>query len=137
MDIKFLKTKLKTLLWCNEDWTPLFFIEAFVREFYRYKDLEVIKIFSLKIIKNLLEEKLVKAGDLLEDDTFIAWDKYIDEILFEIKQKWDSLDRELYPHEIVWLELTEKGEKELQYLMSLPELENKDPFYFDDNEIIK
>ena len=137
MDIKFLKTKLLVLTWCMEDWTSLFSVEAFVEEFYDIDDLNLIKKLSLKIIKNLLEEKLVKAGDLLKGNVFKAWNKSIDEMLFEIKQKWDNLDRELYPHEIVWLDLTEKGEKEFNYLNSLPELEETDPFYFDDNEIIK
>ena len=132
MNVNFLNTKLKTLIWCVEDWTPLFFVYRFVREFYLYKDLELLKKITLEIIQNLLEEELVIAGDLLKGNIFKKWDKINDEILIEIKQKWDNLDRVLYPHEIVWFDITKKGEKKFEYLNSLPELRETDPFYFDD-----
>ena len=131
MNVNFLNTKLKTLIWCVEDWTPLFFVYRFVREFYLYKDLELLKKITLEIIQNLLEEELVIAGDLLPDDTFKVWNKSIKEILIEIKSQWDNLDRGIYPHEIVWFDITEKGEKEIEYLNSLPELADHDSFYFD------
>jgi hypothetical protein len=132
MNITYEKTKKKILAWCVEDWTPLFFVAAFVREFYNYKDLESVKKISLDLIKNLLEEELVVAGDLLEGNKFKAWNKKNDETLIQIKNKWDNLGRELQPHEIVWFDLTEKGRKEFEYLNSLPELKETDPFYFDD-----
>ncbi len=132
MDILFEKTKTAILAYCIEDWTPLYFVSSFVEQFYRYEDHELIKITSLAIIKNLLEEELVISGDLLEGNSFKPWNKKTDEISQEIKQKWDSLDRKLYPHEIVWFEITEKGRKEFEYLNSLPELKETDPFYFDD-----
>ena len=131
MNIKFEKTKCNLLAYCIEDWTPLFFVAAFVREFYLYKDLELLKKITLEIIQNLLEEELVIAGDLLSDDTFKIWNKSIKEILIEIKNQWDALDRGIYPHEIVWFDITEKGEKEIEYLNSLPELADHDSFYFD------
>jgi hypothetical protein len=129
MDIKFLKTKLLTLTWCDDDWTDLHAIVCFVKEFYHYKDLDLIKKTTLEIIKNLLEEKLVLAGELLKGNKFGIWNKNNDEIITEIKNKWDNLDRQLYPHEIVWFEITEKGRKEFEYLNSLPELRETDPFY--------
>ena len=132
MNVKFLKTKLMTLIWCIEDCTPLFFVYSFVEEFYLYEDLELVKKITLEVIQNLLEEELVIAGDLLPDDTFKIWNKNIKEILIEIKQKWDNLDRGLAPHEIIWFEITEKGRKEFEHLNSLPELRETDPFYFDD-----
>jgi hypothetical protein len=132
MDILFKKTKLKILIWCIEDWTSLFSISSFVEEFYRYEDPELIKVTSLAIIKKLLDEDLVKAGELLLDDNiFIPWDMTTDEILAKIRVAWDSLGRELYPHEIVWFEITEKGKKEFEYLNSLPELKETNLFYFD------
>jgi hypothetical protein len=132
INIKFEKTKHKTLAWCIEDWTPLFFIVAFVREFYLYEDLESVKKTTLEIVRKLIEEKLVIAGDLLPGNTFKPWNKNIDDIITKIKFRWDNLGRELIPHEIVWFDITEKGKKEFEYLNSLPELKETDPFYFDD-----
>jgi len=132
MNTKYFKTKLKTLTWCIEDWTDLHSILCFVREFYNYEDLELIKITTLEIVQNLLEEKLVIAGDLLKGNIFKTWNKKTDEIIQEIKNKWDSLDRKLVPFEIVCFEITDKGREEFEYLNSLPELKETDPFYFDD-----
>ncbi len=132
MDIKFEKTKSYILAWSIEDTVSLFFVPSFVEQCYRYEDPELIKITSLSIIKNLLKEKLVIAGDLLPDNTFIPWNMSIDEIIDKIKQEWGNLGRELEMYELVWFEITEKGRKEFEYLNSLPELKETDPFYFDD-----
>jgi hypothetical protein len=134
MNLKFLKTKRKTLIWCVEDWTSLSFIADFVREFYRYKDLGLIKKTTLEIIKNLLEEGLVKAGDLSKDNIFTAWNLPIDDILKRIRLEWDDLGRKLYMYELVWLEITEKGKKALNDLLSSPELNETNPFYFDERK---
>jgi predicted transcriptional regulator len=133
-NITFEKTKVKTLTWCLEDWTPLYYIYNFVEEYYRYNDLNSLKETTLNVIKNLLEEGLIVAGTLQKDNTFKIWDKGIKETLIEIKNKWDALNRELYPHEIVWFDITEKGKKQFEYLNSLPELKETDPFYFDEEK---
>ena len=132
MDINFEKTKHKTLAWCVEDWTSLFFINAFVREFSHYKDLNLIKKTTLEVIKNLLELELVVVGDLTNDNKFFPWEMPFEKILVKIKIDWDNLGRELYMYELVWFEITEKGRKKFEYLNSLPELKETNPFYFDD-----
>ena len=133
MDKQFERTKLKILTWCIEDWIDLHAVSWFVEEFYQYEDSKLFKKTTLEIIKNLLEKKLIIAGDLLDNDTFIPWDMSIDEITDKIQQEWNNLGRKLIPHEIVWFDVTKKSEKEFEYLNRLPELENKDPFYSDDN----
>ena len=132
MDILFMKTKADILLWCIEDWTSLYFIPSFIKKRYQYDDFELIKTKSLEIIKNLLDEDLVKAGDLLKDNIFVPWDMTIDKIIDKIKYEWESLGRELYMYELVWFEITEKGEKEFERLNAMPELKETNPFYFDD-----
>ncbi len=132
MDIKFEKTKTAILAYCIEDWTSLFFVPSFVEQYYRYEDLELIKITSLAIIKNLLEENLAIAGDLTNDNKFIPWNMTLDETLKRIKSDWSNLGRELYMYELVWFDITEKGKKEFEYLNSLSELKETNPFYFDD-----
>ncbi len=132
-EITFKKIQFNILAWSIEDSIDLFFVAAFVREFYGYKDLNLVKKITLEVIKKLLEEEVVKAGDLLKGNNFVVWDKTIYEIIIDIKNKWNSLDRKLHPQEIVWFEITEKGRKEFEYLKSLSELKETDPFYFDDN----
>jgi hypothetical protein len=131
MNINFEKTKTAILAYCIEDWTSLFFIPSFIEQFYRYEDPELIKITSLAIIKKILEEKLVIAGDLTQNNKFIPWDKSINDVLKKIKHDWDNLGRELCMYELVWFEITEKGKKEFEHLNNLPELKETNLFYFD------
>ncbi len=133
MDILFEKTKSYILAWSIEDTVSLFFIPGFVEQCYRYEDQELIKLTSFAVIKNLLKEELVVAGDLTDENIFIPWKMTIDKILDKIKYEWEHLGRELYPHEIVWFEITEKGRKVFEYLNGLPELQETDPFYYDKN----
>ena len=132
MDILFAKTKSYILAWSIEDTVSLYFVLSFVEQCYRYEDPELIKVTSFDIIKNLLDEELVIAGDLLEDNTFVPWNMATNEIIDKIRNDWENLGRELYMYELVWFEITEKGKKEFEYLNSLPELKETDPFYFDD-----
>ena len=92
----------------------------------------MIKNKTLEVIKSLLEEELVVAGDLLPDNAFKVWNIKIDNIIEKIKIEWNNLDSELNMYELVWFDITEKGRKEFEYLNSLPVLENDDPFYYDD-----
>ena len=66
MDIKFEKIITDILAWSIEDTISLFFVVGFVEQNYRYEDPELIKNTSFAIIKNLLEEGLVIAGDLFD-----------------------------------------------------------------------
>ncbi|NGX56364.1 MAG: hypothetical protein K1060chlam5_00602 [Candidatus Anoxychlamydiales bacterium] len=93
-DILFEKTKLAILAYCIEDWTSLYFVPSFVEQFYRFEDSELIKIKSLAIIKNLLDEKLVVAGDLI-NNKFIPWKMSINETLKRIKSDWENLLKDL------------------------------------------
>jgi hypothetical protein len=132
MKIINLKIKLNILAWCIEDWTSLFTIVCFIKEFYKYKNLELLKKTTLNIIQSYLDEDIIKAGDLHKNKTFTKWNKTTSEIILEIKKNWDSLKRDLLPEEIVWFDITEKGKKEFEYLKRLPELKETDPFYLDD-----
>ena len=86
MGVKFLKTKIKTLAWCNKDWTGLHSIGCFVKEYGHSKDLITLKGTTFKVIKNLLEESFVIPGTLQSDNTFRPWNKELNETLFEIRK---------------------------------------------------
>ncbi len=47
-------------------------------------------------------------------------------------EEYYRLGRELEIYELVWFDITKKGEKVYEYLSTLPELENNDPFYDDE-----
>lgn len=134
MNTKYAKVKHKFLMWCQEDYTSLFSLLSFVEEFYEYEDLSLLKITTLDIAKDLLKEELIKVGFLNNENIFEAWEDDTNHIIKEVKLQWDSLNRPLSPHEIVWFDITAKGLIEFEHLNSLPELQEPDPFYFDDKK---
>jgi len=81
MNIEFEKTKTNILAWCNEDWTSLFWIVSFIGEDFPSKKLEITKKHTFEMIKNLLENQFVIAGDLKDDNTFHPWNKSLDETI--------------------------------------------------------
>ncbi|NGX33292.1 MAG: hypothetical protein K1060chlam4_01354 [Candidatus Anoxychlamydiales bacterium] len=125
-----LKLKKKILAFCFEDTADLLSIECIINDFS--KDKKKSKENTLRTLQILLDEKLLKAGWVFKDGSFKVWKAKSNEIIKEIKEKWDFLDRELLLGDIVWFEITEKGRKEFEYLNSISELKEIDPFYFDD-----
>jgi hypothetical protein len=132
MKILDIKLKKNILAFCAEDSADLLSIECIINDYYKTK--QSSKIIILKIIQNLLQENLLKAGWVQKDGSFLNWKASSNEILKEIKRKWEELDRDLLLGDIVWFEITEKGRKEFEYLNSLPELKKTDSFYFDEDK---
>jgi len=131
MKLKSLKVKHKFLMWCMEDYTSLFSLLSFVEEFYGYDELEILKITTLNIAKDLLEEESIQAGFLKNENSIEIWEKDVKSIIKDIKSKWDNLDRPLHFHEIVWFTATVKGAIEFEKLNSIPEITEVDSFYLD------
>ncbi|MBI5346268.1 MAG: hypothetical protein HZB76_03915 [Chlamydiae bacterium] len=130
MNIRYEKTKIKILAWSIEDWVDLFFFSSIIEEYHRYKSLETLKNATFNFIKDILQKDLMKAGDLMPNNTFSPWNMPVDEIVAKIKSKWDNLNREIHPQEIVWFDITEKGKKEFEYLDNLPELKKERINYY-------
>jgi hypothetical protein len=131
IDILRAKVKHKLLIWCREDYASLWSLFNFVKEFYKYKDLDLLKKTTLDIVKEVLEQELVTAGILNDENKFVPWEKEVGKIIQKIKNEWDKLGRDLQPHEIVWFNEAPWGMVEFEYLNALPELRETDPFYSD------
>ncbi len=131
MDITHEKTK-KEILAFSFDSIDLCSFSCIINGSYNCENLDLLKNATFEFIKYMLEKDFLKAGDLLLDDTIGPWNLPIDEIIEEIKFRWNSLDRKLSMYELVWFEITEKGRKEFEYLDSLTELKEPDSFYLND-----
>ena len=131
MYIKRAKVKHKLLIWCREDYTSLFSLFNFVKEFFGYTDLDLLKKTTLDIAKEALEQEIVYAGNLNNENKFVRWEEDVNKIIQKIKYQWDRLDRDLYPHEIVWFDEAPKGMIEFERLDNTPEVTEVDPFYLD------
>ncbi len=132
MDIKYKKTKKEILELGTENYIDLYFFTSVINKHYSYKNLDLLKNATFELIKDMLEKNLVKTGDLLLDNILKPWNMSVDEIIAEIKFRWNNLGRELHMYEWVWFEITEEGRKEFEYLNSLPELIEFDLYYLDD-----
>ncbi|MBI5346269.1 MAG: hypothetical protein HZB76_03920 [Chlamydiae bacterium] len=129
MDVKYLKVKYKFLMWCGEDYSSLFSLFSFVKEFYGFKDIKPLKEMTLKILKELLETELIKIGFITDENKFNVWKEDLNNIMNKIKFQWDNLNRDLYPHEIAWFDITVKGVIEFEHLINIPEVIEVDDFY--------
>lgn len=63
------------------------------------------------MIRNLLEAELVRPGFPNRKGDFEPWPLNPEQALDETSREWDDLDREPRLGDIVWFDVTEKGEK--------------------------
>ena len=134
MDIKENKTILKILLWCIEDdgYSDFWALFCFVEEFYKsINDLEKIQDIALHILYDLINKKLLIAGKF-KNKVFIPSNINLNELIIELKNKWNKLKDKKLPVDLVDFKITEKGRREFEYLNSLPKLQETDPFYNDE-----
>jgi hypothetical protein len=72
---------------------------------------EAVRDTTLRVIRNLLEAELVRPGFPNRKGDFEPWPLNPEQALDEISREWDDLDREPRLGDIVWFDVTEKGEK--------------------------
>lgn len=72
----------------------------------------------MEIVSHMLKDGLIRAGEPKPDFSgFIEWDGSAEEIVVRIEREWDELDHEPSFDDIVWFDITEKGQ---EYLKKLP-----------------
>lgn len=103
-----------------EDYTDLSFYVAFVEEAFGASDPLELMFYTAAIVHSLLEEGLVRAGDLTEEG-FFPWDGNVDSVVGRIITAWRELGRPPHLWEIVWFDATEKGEAYAEELLSAAE----------------
>ena len=103
------------LVACADDWSGPWLLAGDVREADPSADDKTVKIRTLKIIRDLLSARYIRAGDLVDfkNDKFIPWDLTVDQIIGRIRQEWDALRRDPKPWEIVWFSSTLEGDRAL------------------------
>jgi len=77
---------------------------------------------TLRLIRQMLDDKLVEAGEVHKGDKFWEfrpWELSPGETIAEIQARWNLLGREPGPWELVWFDLTVKGQREAEQLRRL------------------
>ncbi|MEC4987948.1 MAG: hypothetical protein SAJ37_04295 [Oscillatoria sp. PMC 1068.18] len=65
----------------------------------------------------MLNKDLIKAGMFDEEAEFKVWDLSPQAIIARIKSKWDTLGRKPNIGDLVWFDITEKGNREAEKLL--------------------
>lgn len=100
-----------------EDYTDLSFYVAFVEEAFGTSDSSELMFYTAAIVYSLLEEDLVRAGDLTEE-RFLPWEGDADDVVGRIITAWRGLNRTPHLWEIVWFDATDKGKAYAREILS-------------------
>jgi hypothetical protein len=73
---------------------------------------------AVAAVRSLLDQGLVRMGDVDAGVGFIAWEGAPDEIARRIGSRWAALLRDPLPGDIGWLENTERGDAVAKQLRS-------------------
>jgi hypothetical protein len=66
------------------------------------------------VIRSLLEDGMIRVGDVFDGQGFVAWEMSIDDIVKHIEAKWRSLPKEPSIGDVCWIENTDLGDKYAQ-----------------------
>lgn len=110
------KLKKYALLMCSDDVYFMTNLVYLVWEHNNYQqDIKRSKLQedTLELIKELIDEKLIKVFRVSATEHSEIEDKSTDEIIEYIQNEWNRIDRNIpIENEVAWFEATEKGEIE-------------------------
>ncbi len=98
---------------CAEDHLGLWAVIWPLREEFGIEDEGERRKITLRILTDLLEADLIRAGFPDGRQRFDAWNLSTPETLKRIEREWDELDREPNISEVAWFDITEKGKAHL------------------------
>lgn len=103
----------KDILWeCADDDTGLWVIIRSISEEDYFADVlpEWVRQKTLQIIKDLLEEDLIEAGNFREN-IYSTMCLQVNEIIAFIEREWDALGHTPSGGDVCWFRATPKGER--------------------------
>jgi hypothetical protein len=97
-----------------EDYVGLWAALWPLREELGIEDEAVRRKIALRVLSDLLEADLIRAGVPKGRVRFDAWDLPAEKVLERIEREWDELGREPDIGEVVWFDITERGERHVR-----------------------
>ncbi len=111
-----LKTvEVRLLEECAEDWMGLWAFVWSVREEMGIEELAERRKATMTIVSRLLNAGLIRPGCITKEG-FQPSHESTEEVLERIEREWDELEGEPTIGDIVWFDLTEKGEEYVRKL---------------------
>lgn len=102
-----------------DDWVALWELIRMVKKIYGFNDREKIQSFILEFIHNLLINEMIYVGFPTEEGKFDSWQGKPETLIQRIKKAWDALGDEPNIGDVIWFDITKKGEQELQRLCAM------------------
>jgi hypothetical protein len=102
-------TKKNFLLFCDDDWAGLWVLISDVRQDFPKLSQDQVRETTLAILRDLLEEGLIQAGQPVGRGKFDPWKSVTDETIQRIRDEWIKLGRDPIIGDVTWLEITQKG----------------------------
>ncbi len=99
---------------CHDDYVGLWKLVWRFENSLRRSNTDLIRDLTLRLLEELLNEQLVKAGMPNRKGEFQAWRESPDEVIIRIKSEWDKLGRPPKIGDIVWFTTTKKGDAQLR-----------------------
>jgi hypothetical protein len=100
-----------------DDWLYLAEVKATVSSYFPGAPGDVIMATTLRLIEEVCRENLFEVGDVLRDRGFVLWQLEVDDAIGLIRERWKALERPLWPGDVCWLSLTEKGKQEARRII--------------------
>ena len=116
---KILRLKKEFFTSFLDDWIGLWELIYMVKNIIELTEQKEVKKFLLEFVLDLLKENLILAGFPHTDGSFQKWEGKPKEIVMRIKQDWENLDKEVNVGDVIWFDITEKGEALLNKLQNM------------------
>lgn len=106
--------KNRILVEAVDDYIGLWSIIREIRDCNKNLDLLSIRNQTISFLNEMLDNQLMQAGNFNAESEFKTWNFSSTEIINKIEKEWDKLGYEPNIGDIVWFEITEKGENEVR-----------------------
>jgi hypothetical protein len=96
------RTKQEIIDECHEDYVGLWSLSWNLKRSFQEASEQDIRSLTIKLVRELLQEKDIHAGQFGAGAKFIIWEMDVDEVVSRIEKEWDELGREPTIGDIVW-----------------------------------
>jgi hypothetical protein len=100
-----------------DDWLYFAEVDAIATKYLSELPNDAVKAATLRLIEGLSRDGLVEIGNVLKDRGFVPWHLSSEDSIALIRTKWLSLEHPLWPGDVCWLSLTEKGKQEAKRII--------------------
>lgn len=96
-----------------EDYYDLEKISLVVEEELDLSDFDEVRMITMQIIRELLEEDLIYPGSLTPESGFVPWNLPPEKSIVRIEREWNESEDEFGFGPVIWFVASERGEKHI------------------------